>query len=162
MQVSILLTLLAAAHAQYTVPLVNTQLGYSAPVYTTYGGLGAGYGYNYGYANAMPMAYGTAAVPVSMSAVPLAYGAAGVAMPVAKAAVQSHAQDELGQYNYGYATGTSAKKEVKTADGVVRGSYSYVDAYGQPQHVKYVSDALGFRVQATNLPVGPAAGAVLG
>ncbi|KAF0309640.1 Cuticle protein 7 [Amphibalanus amphitrite] len=47
--------------------------------------------------------------------------------------------------------------EVKTADGVVRGSYSYVDSYGIPQKVSYVSDALGFRVAGTNLPVGPSA-----
>ena len=31
--------------------------------------------------------------------------------------------------------------------------FSYVDAYGIPQKVDYVADALGFRVAATNLPV---------
>merc|ERR1712037_330775 len=34
-----------------------------------------------------------------------------------------------------------------------RGSYSYVDANGIVQTVNYISDAMGFRVAATNLPV---------
>merc|ERR1712024_95266 len=74
---------------------------------------------------------------------------------------QYHAQDDLGQYNYGYSSPTSTKQELKTADGVTRGSYSYVDANGLVQTVNYISDALGFKVAATNLPVhhveGPAA-----
>lgn len=73
---------------------------------------------------------------------------------------QFHAQDEVGQYNYGYSNQDSAKSEVKTADGVVRGSYSYVDANGVIQTTNYISDALGFRVAATNLPVAPVAEAV--
>ena len=68
---------------------------------------------------------------------------------------QHHAQDGLGQYDYGYSNPTSAKSEVKTADGVVRGSYQYVDANNLIQTVNYVSDSLGFRVAATNLPVAP-------
>ena len=47
-------------------------------------------------------------------------------------------QDALGQYNYGYSDPNSAKQEVKTADGVVRGSYSYVDANGLVQTVNYL------------------------
>ena len=70
---------------------------------------------------------------------------------------QYHAQDEIGQYNYGFATADSSKSEIKTADGVVQGSYSYVDANGVLQTTNYVSDALGFRVAATNLPVAVAA-----
>ena len=69
---------------------------------------------------------------------------------------QYHAQDEIGQYNYGYATADSTKSEIKTADGIVQGSYSYVDANGIVQTTNYVSDALGFRVAATNLPVAVA------
>jgi len=72
---------------------------------------------------------------------------------------QYQAQDELGQYSYGYSGGPSAKSEVRTADGVTRGGYSYVDANGIVQQVQYISDPVnGFRVAATNLPVGPAAG----
>jgi len=76
---------------------------------------------------------------------------------------QYHAQDELGQYSYGYAGGPSAKSEVKTADGITRGAYSYVDANGLVQQVNYVADPInGFRVAATNLPVAPAAPLAVG
>ena len=44
-------------------------------------------------------------------------------------------------------------KQVKTADGVIRGAYSYVDSNGIVQSVNYIADALEFRVGATNLPV---------
>ena len=67
-------------------------------------------------------------------------------------AAQFHAQDESGQYNYGYTSATSSKQETRTADGVVRGTYSYLDANGQLQTVNYISDILGFRTEATNLP----------
>ena len=42
----------------------------------------------------------------------------------------------------------------KTADGVTRGSYSYVDANGLVQTVNYISDALGFKesFQLENYP----------
>ena len=66
---------------------------------------------------------------------------------------QYHSQDDIGQYSFGYADGNSGKQEIKTADGVVRGSYSYVDSDGIVQTVNYIADALGFRVGATNLPV---------
>lgn len=71
---------------------------------------------------------------------------------------QYHAQDGIGQYSYGYSGGPSAKTETKTADGVVRGGYSYVDGHGLVQSASYVADPHnGFRVAATNLPVAPAA-----
>merc|ERR1711928_198670 len=73
--------------------------------------------------------------------------------PVDTTNSQYHAQDDFGQYNYGYSDPNSVKQEVKTADGVTRGSYSYVDANGIVQTVNYISDAMGFRVAATNLPV---------
>lgn len=67
---------------------------------------------------------------------------------------QYHAQDELGQYSYGYSGGLSAKSETRSADGVTRGGYSYIDANGIVQSVNYVSDPVnGFRVAATNLPI---------
>jgi len=73
---------------------------------------------------------------------------------------QFHSQDDLGQYNYGYSNSAGTKSEVKTADGVTRGSYSYMDANGVLQTVNYISDAMGFRVAATNLPVHHVEGAV--
>lgn len=66
-------------------------------------------------------------------------------------------QDNLGQYSYGYAEPNSQKHETRSANGVTSGGYSYVDANGLVQSVKYVSDPVnGFQVAATNLPKGPA------
>jgi len=80
--------------------------------------------------------------------------------PISPIYSQYHAQDELGQYSYGYSGGPSSKVEVKTLDGITRGGYSYVDANGILQKVNYVADPVnGFRVAATNLPMsnmGPA------
>ena len=69
----------------------------------------------------------------------------------------SHFQDEFGQYNYGYSNKDSAKQEFKTADGIIQGTYSYVDANGIVQTTNYVADGFGFRVAATNLPQAPVA-----
>nr|AWK28344.1 cuticular protein [Nilaparvata lugens] len=87
--------------------------------------------------------------------VPLAvYPAPVPVLPAVKS--QFHAQDELGQYTYGYTDGLSAKTETKTFDGVTRGGYSYLDSNGIVQNVNYVSDpANGFRVAASNLPLAP-------
>merc|ERR1712241_1631699 len=114
------------------------------------------YAQNYEY-------YG-AAIPVVQAAAPVVQAAAPVVqayaqapvVPVAVAAPQPsqyHAQDDFGQYSFGYSDGNSVKQEVKTADGVIRGAYSYVDSDGIVQNVNYIADALGFRVGATNLPV---------
>lgn len=37
----------------------------------------------------------------------------------------------MGQYEYGYANEHSAKTEFKSTDGVVHGTYSYIDANGK-------------------------------
>merc|ERR1712110_100459 len=109
-------------------------------------------------------------VPVASESAPqVHYVAAPVAAPVVHAAPvvaaapvvhaaapegsQYHSQDDFGQYSYGYSDPNSVKQEIKTADGVTRGAYSYVDANGIVQTVNYIADALGFRVGATNLPV---------
>lgn len=74
---------------------------------------------------------------------------------------QYHVQDDLGQYSYGYSGGPSAKVETKTLDGLTRGKYSYVDGNGIIQTASYVADDVnGFRVAATNIPVGPSSQAV--
>merc|ERR1711962_1541883 len=98
--------------------------------------------------------------PITYAASPLAYTTAAVAPAVVAPTTrtsQFHSQDELGQYNLGYAGGPSSRHEVRDAFGNVRGSYNYVDANGEVQTNSYVSDALGFRVAATNLPVAPKA-----
>merc|ERR1712121_330411 len=95
--------------------------------------------------------YGAAAAPAPISTSnAVAYTAAPAAAPQGS---QYHAQDDAGQYSFGYSDGNSIKQEIKTADGVIRGAYSYVDADGIVQSVNYIADALGFRVGATNLPV---------
>merc|ERR1712073_267401 len=123
-------------------------------------------------AYAQPTPVVQAAAPVVQAAAPVVQAAAPVvqaytqAAPVVQAAApvvpvavaspepsQYHAQDDFGQYSFGYSDGNSVKQEVKTADGVIRGAYSYVDSDGIVQTVNYVADALGFRVGATNLPV---------
>lgn len=76
---------------------------------------------------------------------------------------QHHSQDSLGQYAYGYNGGSSAKEELRTFDGITRGTYSYVDANGILQTVEYTADAVnGFRAAATNLPRAPLAENVAG
>merc|ERR1739842_28294 len=71
---------------------------------------------------------------------------------------QFHAQDEFGQFSFGYQNINSAKTESKDAFGVTRGSYQYVDANGVLQTVNYIADDInGFRVAGTNIPVAPAA-----
>ena len=66
---------------------------------------------------------------------------------------QFHIQDEFGQYRFGYAEPSANREEIRLADGSVTGHYNYVDADGHIQTVKYVADALGFRVAGTNIPV---------
>jgi len=94
-----------------------------------------------------PVSYNVAPKPVSYNVAPFA--------PVAPIQSQYHAQDELGQYSFGYAGGPSSRAESRDAFGVVRGSYNYVDSEGKVQTQHYVADALGFRASGTNLPVAP-------
>jgi uncharacterized protein affecting Mg2+/Co2+ transport len=140
--------------AYNTAPVLAPQVSYAYLPYAS------SYSYNIPVEAAQP--YVAAGQPLTVAAaepVAAAPAPAVAAAPYAVASVpndvssQFHAQDELGQYNYGYASSTQTKTEVKTADGVVRGAYSYVDPNGLVQTVNYISDAMGFRVAATNLPV---------
>ncbi len=59
-----------------------------------------------------------------------------------------------GLYNYGYKDLNSAKQEARTADGITRGQYSYVDPNGILQQVQYIADPLqGYRVLSGVQPV---------
>ena len=73
--------------------------------------------------------------------------------PQASPSPQYHAQDDFGQCSFGFASPYQTKSELTTADGIVKGAYSYVDSNGVIQSVNYIADALGFRVAAANLPV---------
>merc|ERR1712106_235808 len=100
-----------------------------------------------------PLAFAPAQGPA-----PLAFAPAPVpvALPTAPSS-QFHAQDEFGQFSFGYENVNSAKTETRDAFGVTRGSYQYVDANGILQTVNYIADPVnGFRVAGTNIPVAPA------
>merc|ERR1711997_1136951 len=60
------------------------------------------------------------------------------------ASSQYHAQDELGNHEYGYSNANSAKHEVRDQTGV-RGTYSWRDEAGH-HTVHYVADHRGFRI----------------
>merc|ERR1712055_191942 len=97
-----------------------------------------------------PLTY-TGAPITTVAAAPVA-----IAAPAAPLSQQFHSQDEFTNFAHGYSNINSAKHEQGNAAlGLVSGSYSYVDANGQLQTTNYQADALGFRVQATNLPVAP-------
>merc|ERR1712223_1212460 len=92
------------------------------------------------------------------AAAPLAHPlpVAPVAPIVEPPSSQFHAQDEFGQFSFGYQNINSARSESKDAFGVTRGSYQYVDANNVVQSVHYTADDInGFRVAATNVPVAP-------
>jgi len=131
--------------AAYNAPVIAPQVSYSYLPYAT----------NYGYNVPVDQPIVEQAVAEAVEETPIAYSAGVpiVASTIDAANSQYHAQDDLGQYNYGFSHPTQTKQELKTADGVTRGSYSYVDANGLVQTVNYISDAMGFRVAATNLPV---------
>jgi len=108
-----------------------------------------------------PIAVPSPFLPPQPVAVPQPF-AAPVPAPVVPVVVppssQFHAQDELGQFSFGYQNINSARTESKDAFGVTRGSYQYVDANNVVQTVHYTADDInGFRVAATNVPVAPAA-----
>merc|ERR1711863_163216 len=79
-------------------------------------------------------------------------------IPIQAPSSQFHAQDEFGQFSFGYENINSAKTETKDAFGVTRGSYQYIDTNGIVQTVNYIADDVnGFRVAGTNIPTAPAA-----
>merc|ERR1712121_100484 len=106
-----------------------------------------------------PLNLGVAPAPLPLAAAPAPLPLAPAPLPVpATPSSQFHAQDEFGQFSFGYENINSAKTETKDAFGVTRGSYQYVDANGILQTVNYIADPVnGFRVAGTNIPVAPAA-----
>merc|ERR1711973_154587 len=152
MNAFILLACVAASSAQYVAhPRVHGVVGaypYAAGAYP------AAYA-----AGALPAGYAAGAPVVAAGAYPATYAAAApvVAAAPLNPSSQFQARDEFGNLQYGYANINSQKHEVGNTYGGVQGSYSYVDANGIVQTTNYIADGLGFRVQATNLPVAPAA-----
>lgn len=59
-------------------------------------------------------------------------------------------------YSYGYSDENAARAEYTTRDGSSRGFYSYVDANGKLQTVKYEAGGRqGFKAEASNQPKAP-------
>merc|ERR1712106_697859 len=106
-------------------------------------------------------AFAPAPLPFAAAPGPLRFAAAPAPAPLpipSTPSSQFHAQDEFGQFSFGYENINSAKTETRDAFGVTRGSYQYVDANGILQTVNYIADPVnGFRVAGTNIPVAPAA-----
>merc|ERR1712061_330632 len=72
----------------------------------------------------------------ALAPAPAPLGIAPAPLPIpATPSSQFHAQDEFGQFSFGYENINSAKTETKDAFGVTRGSYQYVDANGILQTV---------------------------
>merc|ERR1711935_579396 len=98
-----------------------------------------------------------ALVPEPLRIAPQFIGPAPLPAPLTAPSSQFHAQDEFGQFSFGYENINSAKTETRDAFGVTRGSYQYVDANGIVQTVNYIADDInGFRVAGTNIPVAVA------
>merc|ERR1712045_936305 len=133
------LILLTACVAASQAQIIAAPYGLGAPL--TYG--------------AAPIAYQTAAAPAPVVTVNAAPAPVVAAAPLNPSS-QFQAQDEFGNIQYGYSNINSQKHETGNTYGGVSGSYSYVDANGVVQTTNYIADGLGFRVQATNLPVAPA------
>ncbi|XP_058836334.1 uncharacterized protein LOC131692935 [Topomyia yanbarensis] len=66
-------------------------------------------------------------------------------------ASQFHGQDGLGRAMFGYTDYNQARLEARNTNGEVRGSYQYMDPFGQEIVVQYWSDGLGFH-QIDNRP----------
>merc|ERR1712072_241325 len=117
---------------------------------------GAAFGFQPALAPA-PLGVAPAPLPFAAAPAPLPWAPAPLPIPATPSS-QFHAQDEFGQFSFGYENINSAKTETKDAFGVTLGSYQYVDANGILQTVNYIADPVnGFRVAGTNIPVAPAA-----
>ncbi|XP_071537169.1 uncharacterized protein [Panulirus ornatus] len=113
----------------------------------------------YGAYPGMPLMKALAEEPIElkpMAPLPLTYNMAPLAS-MAPIHSQYNSRDEFGQYAFGYNGGFNNRAEIRDAFGNVRGSYNYLDADGKVQTQHYVADALGYRVQGTNLPEAIAA-----
>lgn len=86
-----------------------------------------------------------AVAPVAAVAPAVASVASVKAVSAAPVTQQYHAQDEFGNFEFGYSNPNSQRHEAGNAGNVVKGSYSQIDAFGIPRRVNYVADAYGFR-----------------
>lgn len=66
---------------------------------------------------------------------------------------QFHTQDEAGRVVFGFHSPEHVRMEARNSDGTVRGSYSYVDPYGNIVKMQYWDDGTGFHAAGDHLPV---------
>ena len=104
---------------------------------------------------AAPFGLGAPVVTVNAAPIEAAAPVATVISAPLNPSSQFHAQDEFGNFQYGYSNINSQKHETGNAYGGVSGSYSYVDANGIVQTINYIADELGFRAQGTNIANAP-------
>merc|ERR1712223_1486242 len=127
-RIILLTAFVAVCQAQY----IAAPYGLSAPL--TYGAA------SFGYRTAPAPVVTVKAAPtpvVTVNAAPA---------PVNQAtSTQFHAQDEFGNFQYGYSNINSQKHETGNIHTGVSGSYSYTDAHGIGRTINYVADGLGFR-----------------
>ncbi|XP_047497350.1 uncharacterized protein LOC125044624 [Penaeus chinensis] len=119
----------------HSVPVVASHgvvgVSRSAPVAVAHAAHGVAHGAvavssPVGVAHAAPVAVAHSA-PVTVShAAPVAVSHPAHLAVQTPVKSQYHAQDELGQYSFGYNAGDSARQESRDAYGNVRGSFSYV------------------------------------
>jgi len=100
------------------------------------------------------VAHAAPAVVAKAAPVAVAHAAPAVAAPVAHTtSSQYRAGDEFGNTAFGYTNPISSRQEQGNADGVVTGSYSYVDEAGT--HTRsYIADAYGFRLTGESATTG--------
>merc|ERR1711884_503432 len=135
-RIILLTAFVAVCQAQY----IAAPYGLSAPL--TYGA--ASFGYR---TAAAPVVTIKAAPVVTVKAAPTPVVTVNAApAPVNQAtSTQFHAQDEFGNFQYGYSNINSQKHETGNIHTGVSGSYSYTDAHGIGRTINYVADGLGFR-----------------
>merc|ERR1711936_191863 len=125
---------LAAASAQYPIPVTHAGLGYAPAAYGAYPSFGVA-----------PAAYHAAAPHAVAAPAPVAPVAVAPIAPEVTSS-QYRAEDEAGNTAYGYQNINNAAEQRGTVNGNgVTGSYSYVDEAGH-HSVSYVADDFGYRV----------------
>lgn len=66
---------------------------------------------------------------------------------------QFHSQDATGRVVFGFNSPNQARMESRSADGTVRGSYSYIDPYGRTVRMQYWDDGTGFHTSSNEIPM---------
>ncbi|KAF2364510.1 Insect cuticle protein [Trinorchestia longiramus] len=67
---------------------------------------------------------------------------------------QTRVQDEKGGYFFSYSGGPSSRMEHRNHEGVVRGTYSFVDPHGDLKIYNYIADRNGYRVTTDQTDTG--------